>query len=200
MPDTGHTNLCRLWYASPTLPDSPPLIAEVGHTIVIGPVRSNRIIARVLTADGSLVPHSDATNRETLSTETEVYQYPGHEYVFRLVYNDSGSTIQRGAAMVRKAATASGAVRVAPTSSASDTVVGVALWDIPTGSYTYVLVSGQGKVIRGASNTADTAFKPDAAAAGRVTDISAGDAACGIFLASSGAAGDLQDAVVLCRY
>lgn len=75
--------------------------------------------------------------------------------VWVYVYNDSGSTIERGIACIPKAAVATRNVKIAATSSGNDAVVGVTQWDLATGTYGWILREGPGEITADAAGTTD---------------------------------------------
>lgn len=83
------------------------------------------------------------------------------------VYNDSGSTLERGMCCIPKAAVATRNVKVAATSSGHGAIVGVAQCDIATGTYGWILREGCGEVLADAAGTTDgVGIKPSNATAG----------------------------------
>lgn len=99
----------------------------------------------------------------------------GHQ-VWVYVHNDTGSTIERGSAIMRKAATATFTVKVAATSTPAHEVVAVAQWDIPAGTYSWALREGLGEVVADTGGiSADTGLIPGNAVAGAADDVAAAD-------------------------
>lgn len=126
--------------------------------------------AGVLAGGPQYGPHAAATDVEVkLLANTG-----GQTWVY--VYNDSGSTIERGGVIMRKAATATWNVKVAATSTPAHEVVAVAQFDIPTGTYAWALREGLGEVIADTGGiSADTGLIPGNAVAGAADDVAAAD-------------------------
>lgn len=92
----------------------------------------------------------------------------------RLVYNDSGSNIVKGAVLSRKASEVKAHVRASPTSTDGTAVAGVALGAITNGYYGFMCIGGQCPVIAGAAGfSANTAIKQSTVAAGVAVDSAA---------------------------
>ena len=114
------------------------------------------------------------------------------------VYNDSGSTIERGAACMRKLATAGYHVAASSGAISPQRIVGFAQHDIPTGSWGWILREGIGSVLCDGNVTVDLALTPDANA-GQLTDVAAvTGAAVAIALATDAGAGTIVLARIKC--
>lgn len=92
----------------------------------------------------------------------------------RLVYNDSGSNIAKGAVLSRKDSEVKCHVKASPTSTDGTAVAGVALGAITSTYYGFMCIGGQCGVLAGAAGfSANTAVKQSTVAAGVAVDSAA---------------------------
>ncbi len=123
------------------------------------------------------------------------------EQLWTLVANNTGSTIQRGTALVWAGGVSNlYYVQPAPTSVNPAEVIGVAQFDIPTSKAAYILAKGKGKVLVAAAAgvSLGDGLVIDAGTAGTVeTEALATDTTLGIALANAGAS-TLVDALLNC--
>lgn len=121
--------------------------------------------------------------------------------IYEYVKNGEASTAwAEGTGVRHKAGSTIREMTVNATSISPVLVAGFSQRTVAAGSFAWILRSGVGSVIAGASVTSGAALEPDAATAGRVTDVGAStDGGCGHFISNGTTAGSVATAYVNCQ-
>lgn len=133
----------------------------LGARVVLGGSEAAEPLFSVVTSTGAL---AGGPNYEPTSSDTQINKFANSgdmEWVY--VFNDSGSTIERGAHV--EADQSKGPFTVLVGGGAKPTI-GVAQFDIPDGYYAWALVRGKGYVLLdGTGCSAEDALTPAASGA-----------------------------------